>query len=81
MTGHGLAWAGIAGGAVVLGAVAVLLDRTLQPTREILAYTEDIGTSIDAIAENLSAGTELLRTRELADAVPGLAQRLLAGAA
>jgi hypothetical protein len=81
MTGHGLAWAGIAGGAVVLGAVAVLLDRTLQPTREILAYTEDIGASIDAIAENLSAGTELLRTRELAVAVPGLAQRLLAGAA
>ena len=80
MTGRGLAWTGIAGGGVVLGAVVVLLDRTLRPTREIVAYAEDIGASIDAIAANLEVGAELLQTRELAVAVPGLAQRLLAGA-
>ena len=80
MTGQSLAWSGLAGGTVVLGAVALLLDRTLRPTREIVAYAEDIGASIDAIAQNLDVGTELLLTRELAVAVPGLAQRLLAGA-
>ncbi len=79
MTGQGVAWTGIAGGVVVLGAVAGLLHRTLRPTREIVAYAEDIGASIDAIAENLQVGAELLRTRELATAVPGLAQRLLTG--
>ncbi len=81
MTGRGLAWAGIAGGGVVLGAVAVLLDRTLRPTREIVRYAEDIGSSIEAIAANLNAEAELLQTRELAVAVPALAQRLLADAA
>ncbi len=80
MSGQGLAWTGIAGGTVVLGAVALLLDRTLRPTREIVAYAEDIGGSIDAIAQNLDVGADLLQTRELAVAVPGLAQRLLAGA-
>ena len=80
MTGQALAWTGIAGGTVVLGAVALLLDRTLRPTREIVAYAEDIGASIDDIARNLDVGGELLRTRELAVAVPGLAQRLLTGA-
>ena len=80
MTGRVLAQAGLGGGVVVLGAVALLLDRTLRPTREIVAYAEDIGAAIDAIAANLDVGAELLRTRELAVAVPGLAQRLLAGA-
>ena len=79
MTGRALAWTGVAGGAAVLGAVALLLDRTLRPTREIVAYAEDIGGAIDAIAANLDVGAELLHTRELAVAVPGLAQRLLAG--
>lgn len=81
MTGRALAWTGLAGGTVVLGAVALLLDRTLRPTQEILAYAEDIGAAIDDIAGNLDVGAELLQTRELAIAVPGLAQRLLAGAA
>ena len=79
MSGQVLAWTGIAGGTVVLGAVALLLDRTLRPTREIVAYAEDIGEAIDAIARNLDVGAHLLQTRELAVAVPGLAQRLLAG--
>ena len=79
MTGQALAWTGIAGGVVVSGAVAALLHRTLRPTREIVAYAEDIGASIDAIAGNLQVGAELLRTRELAIAVPDLAGRLPGG--
>ncbi len=46
MSGQALAWTGIAGGTVVIGAVALLLERTLRPTREIVAYAEDIGGSI-----------------------------------
>ena len=79
MTGRAVAWSGLAGGTAVLGAVALLLDRTWRPTQEIVAYAEDIGAAIDAIARNLDVGADLLRTRELAVAVPGLAQRLLAG--
>lgn len=77
MSGRGLAWTGLAGGAGVLVAVATLLSETLQPTREIVRYAEDTAESIDAISENVAGGAHLLDTRELALAVPALAQRLL----
>ncbi len=81
MTGSTLAWTGLAAGAGVLGAVAVLLTRTVRPTLEIVRYAEDIAASIDTISDNLSGGAQLLQTRELALAVPELTRRLTSGAA
>ena len=76
MTGEKLAWGGLAAGAGILGAVGVLLARTLAPTREIVRYAEDIAATVDAIAGNVGGGAELMDTCELAQAVPGLVDRL-----
>jgi hypothetical protein len=79
MTGTALACTGLGGGVAVLGVVGLLLHRTLAPTLEITRYAQDVAEAIDAISDNLAGGAEILRTRELALTVPGLAGRLLAG--
>ncbi len=80
MTGTLLASTGLGAGVAVLGAVGLLLHRTLTPTLEIARYAEGIADTIDAISSNVGGGAEIVRTRELALTVPGLAGRLLGGA-
>jgi len=75
-----LAWAGVGAGVAVLGVVARLLDRVVRPALEIDRYAGDILAAGGAIAENLEGAGELARTRELAQAVPGLATAYLARA-
>jgi len=78
-----LAWIGLALGVVVLILVAGLLTRVVRPALEIQRYAEDILESGVAIAKNLDDADQILRTRELGAAVPGLAvaylQKLGAG--
>lgn len=81
MTGTALSLTGLGAGVAVLGAVGVLLHRTLTPTLEIVRYAGDIADAIDSIATNVAGGAEVVRTRELAVTVPGLAARMLGGAA
>ena len=66
-------WAGLAAGALTLGAVAGLLANTLRPASEIRRYAQDIHDAAEGIVANLEGAGQLARTRELAVAVPGLA--------
>jgi hypothetical protein len=81
--GEVLAWIGLALGLVVLVLVIGLLNRVIRPALEIERYSRDILDAGLAIAANLDDADEILRTRELATAVPGLAtaylQRIQAG--
>jgi hypothetical protein len=69
-----LAWVGLALGVVIL---------VVRPALEIKRYCEDILDGGLAIAANLDDADQVLRTRELATAVPGLAvaylQRITGG--
>jgi hypothetical protein len=81
--GQILAWIGLALGAVVLLLVIALLNRVIRPALEIERYSRDILDAGLAISKNLDDADEIVRTRELATAVPGLAvaylQRIKAG--
>jgi hypothetical protein len=79
VTGTVPASIGLGAGVAVLGAVGLLLHRTLTPTLEITRYADSIADTVDAIASNVRGGAEIARTRELALGVPGLAGRLLEG--
>ena len=68
-----LAWIGLALGLVVLALVVGLLNRVMRPALEIQRYADDILEAGVRIAENLDDADQVLRTRELATAVPGLA--------
>jgi hypothetical protein len=79
-----LAWIGLALGVVVLILVIALLNRVMRPALEIKRYADDILEAGVGIARNLDDADQILRTRELATAVPGLAvaylQKLQGGA-
>jgi tetrahydromethanopterin S-methyltransferase subunit F len=68
-----LAWIGLAIGLVIAIVVVGLFNRIVAPAREIDRYASDILDSGLAIARNLDGADELVRTRELAVAVPPLA--------
>lgn len=68
-----LAWIGLALGLVVAILVVGLFNRVLRPLQEIDAYAQDILDAGVQIAKNLDDADEILRTRELATAVPPLA--------
>jgi hypothetical protein len=68
-----LALVGLAVGLVVLVVVIGLFNRIIEPAIEIRHYADDIREAIDGIARNTEGGAELLKTRDLATAVPGLA--------
>jgi hypothetical protein len=62
---------------VIAVVVVVLLESLRRPLAEIDAYASDILTAGVGIATNLDGVSELVRTRELGLAVPGLAVRYL----
>lgn len=68
-----LAWLGL----VLLLVVAVLvwnmLAAVLRPLKEIERYADDILEGGIGIAKNLDGAEQIVRTRELASGVPGLA--------
>lgn len=68
-----LAWIGIVLLLVVAGLVLVLLENLRRPLTEIDRYADHILEAGVGIAKNLDGADELVRTRELATAVPGLA--------
>jgi hypothetical protein len=68
-----LAIIGLALGLVVAVVVVLLFNRVMIPALEIERYAEDILEAGVGIAKNLDDVDELMRTRELATAVPGRA--------
>ena len=68
-----LAWVGLILGLVIAVTVVALFNRIVRSALEIDSYASDILDSGLAIARNLDGADELLRTRELATAVPPLA--------
>ena len=68
-----LALIGLALGLVVAVVVVLLFNRIVIPALEIERYAEDILDAGVGIAKNLDDADALMRTRELASAVPGLA--------
>ena len=68
-----LAWIGLALGLVILVVVVALFNRIVRPALEIKRYADHILTAGVGIARNLDGADQLVRTRELATAVPGLA--------
>jgi hypothetical protein len=68
-----LAFIGLGLGLVVAVVVVLLFNRIITPALEIERYAEDILEAGVGIAKNVDDVDELMRTRELATAVPGLA--------
>ena len=68
-----LALVGLAIGLVVLVVVLILFNSVIRPAREINGYASHILTGGIGIAKNLDPVPALLHTRDLAQAVPGLA--------
>ena len=68
-----LAWIGLLLGLAIAVVIVALLQSVLRPVLEIRRYSEDVLEAGVGIAKNLDAVDELGRTRELAQAVPGLA--------
>lgn len=64
---------GLAVGLVLLLIVLSLFNRVVRPALEIDRYASDILEGGVGIATNLDAVDELVTTRDLATAVPGLA--------
>jgi hypothetical protein len=73
----GAAWFGLAVGLGLAVVVLVLLQSVLRPAREIRRYAEDVLETAVRTAANLEAVEQLEHTRQLAQATPGLAARLL----
>jgi len=74
-----LAWIGLAFGLVVGGLVRMLLNRVLRPLREIKRYADDTLAAGLGIARNLDGADDIVRTRELASALPGLVRSAFSG--
>ena len=68
-----LAWIGLALGLVVALLVVWLFDRVVRPALEIERYSRAILDAGLGITRNLDGVDEVVRTRDLATAVPGLA--------
>lgn len=68
-----LAWIGLGLGLVVAVVVVLLFNRVIGPALEIERYADSILDAGVKIATNLDDADAILRTRELATAVPGLA--------
>ena len=68
-----LAWIGLALGLVVALLVVWLFDRVVRPMLEIERYSRAILDAGLGITRNLDGVDEVVRTRNLATAVPGLA--------
>ena len=68
-----LAWIGLVLGLVVAVLVVNMLQAVLRPLEEIDRYAKDILEGGIGIAKNLDGADQLVRTRELGGAVPGLA--------
>ncbi len=73
-----LAIIGLLLGVVVLGIVVALFNGFVRPLLEIRRYASDILTAGLGIARGVDGVDELLRTRELGGALPGLAGAYLA---
>jgi HAMP domain-containing protein len=74
-----LSWIGLA---VLLGVavqVLILLNRVLRPLREIKQNADEILEYGLRIATNLDGADEIVRTRELAIALPDLVDAKFAG--
>jgi hypothetical protein len=74
-----LTWIGLA---ALLGAavqVLILLNRVLRPLREIKQNADEILEFGVRIAKNLDGADEIVRTRELATALPGLVRDKFGG--
>jgi hypothetical protein len=72
-----LAIVGLVVGAVVLAVVVKLFNLVIGPASEIDRYASHILNAGVGIAKNLDGADEIVRTRELATAVPGLAVAFL----
>jgi hypothetical protein len=72
-----LVWIGLVLGFVVAGIVQLCLNRVLRPLREIKRYADETLAAGLGIAANLDGADELVRTRELALALPELARGAL----
>jgi hypothetical protein len=72
-----LAWIGLGVGIVVLGVVIALFNRIVATAFEIRDYADDILEAGVGIATNLDDVDELVHTRDLGAAVPGLATAYL----
>lgn len=72
-----LAWVGLVLGVVVAVLVANMLQAVLRPLEEVDRYAKDILAGGIGIAKNLDGADQLVRTRELGLAVPGLAAAYL----
>jgi hypothetical protein len=68
-----LAWIGVVLLLVVAAVVWALLENVRRPIAEIDKYADDILAAGVGIATNLDGADHLVRTHELATAVPGLA--------
>ncbi len=71
------AWIGLALGLGVALLVVALFQRVLTPLREIKRLAGDTLDAGLGITRHLDGADELLRTHELATAVPGLATAYL----
>jgi hypothetical protein len=68
-----LAWIGLVLLLVIAVVVLILLESLRRPVAEIDRYATDILDAGVGIAKNLDGAEELVRTQQLATAVPGLA--------
>jgi len=68
-----LAFTGLALGLVIAVVVTALLHQVLRPVLEIKRYADDILEAGVGIARNLDDADQIVRTRELATALPPLA--------
>ena len=67
-----LTWLGLAALLGFVGQLVILLNRVLRPLREIKQNTDEILDYGLRIAKNLDGADEIVRTRELASALPDL---------
>ena len=74
-----LTWIGLAVLLVVAVQVLILLNRVLRPLREIKQNADEILEFGVKIAKNLDGADEIVRTRELATALPGLVRAKFGG--
>ena len=74
-----LTWIGLALLLVVAVAVLILLNRVLRPLREIKQNADEILEYGVRIATNLDGADEIVRTHELASALPGLVRAKFGG--
>ena len=74
-----LTWIGLAALLFVAAQVLILLNRVLRPLREIKQNADEILEYGLRIAKNLDGADEIVRTRELASALPALVRDKFGG--